>query len=335
MSSAAVAEVTTGPGAPETPRGRGHRHGSTRTRWYVVVGFMSLFIVGFGVFILYPMVMVFYYSFTNFKVGSLQPVHFVGLQNYIQLASGTVGQLFWKSVGNTLWMVVILVPVETIWAILVAGLVNSFKRASGIYRTIFFLGSMVAVVAAALSWMVMMNPAGPINHALAAIGIKGPLWFGDPAWAKPTLVMMATWMIGNMMVIFCAALLDVPKQLYEAAEIDGAGTVHKFISVTLPSISPVIFFAVITEVIYTFQYFTQAYVISTAGHSNLQTSITIGQPQNSLYFYTTMIYQQGFMFFKTNTASALAVLLFIVILIITIIFIRASRDLIYYQGATN
>ncbi|MCL2464961.1 MAG: sugar ABC transporter permease, partial [Micrococcales bacterium] len=127
-------------------------------------------------------------------------------------------------------------------------------------------------------------------------------------------------------------MLDVPKTLYEAAEIDGAGMFQRFFHVTLPSISPVIYFSVITGVIFTFQYFTQAFVISTSNHANLQSSLLLGYPQNSLFFYTTGIYQQGFNFFKTNTASAMAVLLFFVILIITAVFIRVSRSLIYYQG---
>jgi len=323
--------VVAGPGTPQvSPAGR--RRNATRTRWYVVAGFMALFIIGFSVFTLYPMIMVFYYSLTNFKQGSLNPVHFVGLQNYVQLMNGSAGQIFWKSVRNTLWMVVVLVPCETIWAMLTASLINSFKRSTSAYRAILYLPAMAPVVAASLSWLVMLNPAGPINKLLDHMGVSGPLWFGDPSWSKPTLTMMAMWMIGNMMVIFSAALLDVPKSLYEAAEIDGAGPIQRFVSVTLPSISPVIYFSVITEVIFTFQYFTQAFVISTANHANQQTSNVLGQPQNSLYFYTTGIYQQGFNFFKTNTASALAVLLFIVILGITAVFIKVSRNLIYYQG---
>jgi len=343
MSSQTITAASGAPSAPQSatelpasesvaaPSQAKHRS-VTRTRWYIVLGFMSPFIIGFGLFVLYPVVMVFYYSFTNFKQGSLLPVHFVGLQNYASLLTGSASQTFWISIKNTLWMVVVLVPAETIWAILTATLINTFKRSAKIYRTILFLPAMAPVVAGTLSWIIMMNPAGPVNQFLARIGIHGPLWFGDPNWTKPTLVMMTLWMIGNLMVIFSAALLDVPKSLYEAAEMDGAGVIQRFISVTLPSITPVIFFAVVTEVIYTFQYFTQAYVVSTAGHANLQSSTLLGYPQNSLFFYTTGIYQQGFNFFKTNVASAMAVLLFIVIFLITLIFIRGSRNLIYYQG---
>ena len=331
MTSQTAKSAETGAPAVPPSGGRRHRH-VTSTRWYIVLGFMALFIIGFGVFTLYPMVMVTYYSFTNFKQGSLNPVHFVGFSNYVQLFSGTNSQLFWKSVRNTLWMVVVLVPAQTLWAMVTAALINTYKRSSSVYRAIFYLPAMAPVVAAALSWLVMMNPTGPVNRFLEHLGINAPLWFGDPAWTKPTLTLMAMWMVGNTMVIFSAAMLDVPKSLYEAAEIDGAGPFQRFRAVTLPSISPVIFFSVITGVIFTFQYFTEAFVISTAGHANQQTQNTIGQPGNSLYFYTTGIYQQGFNFFKTGTASALAVLLFIVILAVTAVFIRTSRDLIYYQG---
>ena len=325
--------VATRSGALDAPRSGGKRHSVAKTRWYVVLGFMSLFIIGFGVFMAYPMVMVFYYSFTNFKVGNVtQQITFVGFQNYISLFKGSVGQIFWTSVKNTLWMVVVIVPVETIWAMLLASLINSYKRSVKAYRTILYLPAMAPVVAASLSWILMLNPTGPVNRGLAHLGIKGPLWLGDASWTKPTLVLMAMWMIGNTMVIFSAALLDVPKSLYEAAEIDGAGVFQRFFHVTLPSISPVIYFSVITGVIFTFQYFTQAFVIATSNKMNLQTSTTIGGPGNSLFFYTTGIYQQGFNFFKTNTASAMAVLLFFVILLITAIFIRMSRSLIYYQG---
>jgi len=293
---------------------------------------MSLFIIGFGMFTLYPMVMVFFYSFTDFKVGSLNPVHFVGFANYIGLTKSTAGQLFGTAVKNTLWMVVVLVPVETIWAMLTAALINTYKRSVKVYRAIFYLPAMAPVVAAALSWLVMLNPRGPVTTVLERLHIQAPLWLGDPAWTKPTLTLMAMWMIGNTMVIFSAALLDVPKSLYEAAEIDGAGPVQRFFAVTLPAISPVIYFSVITGVIFTMQYFTQAYVISTAGHANQQISSTIGQPQNSLFFYVTSIYKQGFMFFKTYQASAMAVILFLVTLAITAVFVRVSRSLIYYQG---
>jgi multiple sugar transport system permease protein len=326
MASQSIATVS---GARVTaPR----RRSVAKSRWYVVAGFMSLFIVGFGVFTLYPMIMVFYYSLTNFKQGSKLPVHFVGLQNYISLFNGSAAGTFGISIKNTLWMVVVLVPAQTIWAMLLAALINAYKRSAKVYRTIFYLPAMAPVVAASLSWIVMLNPTGPVNRALAHLGIHGPLWFGSPAWTKPTLTLMAMWMIGNTMVIFSAALLDVPKSLYEAASIDGAGAIQRFYHVTLPSISPVIYFSVITGVIFTFQYFTQAFVVSTSNNANLQASNRLGYPQNSLFFYTTGIYQQGFNFFKTNTASAMAVLLFFVILLITAIFIRASRSLIYYRG---
>lgn len=312
------------------------RHSGGRTRWWVILAFMSPFVLGFTFFTLYPVLCTLYYSFTNFQAGSLRPIHWVGFQNYAGLFVGFNSQRFWKAVLNTLWMVVIMVPAQTLWALFVGWVVTKVKQGAKVYRTIFYLPTMMPVVACALSFIVMLNPAGSVNHLLSLIGLNGPQWFGDPSWTKPSLVMMRLWMVGNTMVIFSASLLDVPQQQYEAAELDGANGWQKFWNVTIPSISPVIFFSVLTGVIYTFQYFTEAFVVS--GASNAQTNNTsrlLGYPQDSLYFYTTGIYEQGFAYFKTGVASAMAWLLFLVIFVVTLVFIRAQRRLVYYSGSTE
>jgi len=311
-----------------------HHHGGSRTRWWVILAFMSPFVIGFTVFYLYPVLTALYYSFTNFQMGSKRAVTGVGFDNYLNLFVGLNASRFWHAVRNTVWMVGIMVPAQTIWALVVAWVVTRIKHGAKIYRTIYYLPAMMPVVACALAFIVMLNPAGVINNLLMGVGIGAPpQWFGDPTWSKPSLVMMRLWMVGNTMVIFSASLLDVPQQLYEAANLDGANGWRKFWHITLPSISPVIFFSLLTGVIYTFQYFTEAFVVS--GASNAQTNNTatlLGYPQDSLYFYTVGIYQQGFSYFKTGVASAMAFLLFLVIFAITLVFIRVQRRLVYYSG---
>jgi len=322
-------------GDPVTRVARRRRRGPG-TRWWVILAFMSPFVIGFSVFVAYPVVRTLLYSFTNFHAGSLRPVNWVGFQNYALIFTGLNSQRFWTAVRNTLWLVLIMVPLQTVWALAVGWVVTKVKHGAKIYRTIFFLPAMMPVVACAVAFIVMLNPTGVVDHLLSLIGVSGPHWFGDPGWAKPSLVMMRLWMVGNTMVIFSASLLDVPQQQYEAAELDGANGFQKFIHVTIPSISPVIFFSVLTGVIYTFQYFTEAYVVSTTSNPVMGiTTSLLGYPQDSLYFYTTGIYEQGFAYFKTGVASAMAWLLFLVIFAVTLVFIRAQRRLVYYSGSTE
>jgi multiple sugar transport system permease protein len=258
-------------------------------------------------------------------------VHWVGLQNYRNLL--TQSPDFWQSVRNTLWMVLIMVPLQTIWAIFVAWVLIRIKRGSLFYRTVYFLPAMIPIVATALAFIVMLNPVGPLNGLLAKIGINGPTWFADPNWSKPSLVLMALWTVGNVMILFLASMLDVPRELYEAASIDGAGALRKFRHITLPGISPVIFFSLLTGMIYTFQYFTEAFVASgSANPVTNSSSESFGYPQNSLLFYSSEIYRQGFIYFKTGYASAMAWMMFVVVFISTVVFIRASRRWVYYGG---
>jgi multiple sugar transport system permease protein len=309
------------------------RRRASRTPWWVVVAFLSPFLVGLALFVVYPVFATLYYSFTNYQAGSYLPTQWVGLQNYRDLF--TQSTVFWEAVRNTLWMVAIMVPLQTLWAIFTAWILTRIKRGAVVYRTVFFLPAMVPIVATALAFIVMLNPVGPLNSILGHVGITGPGWFSDAAWAKPSLVLMALWTVGNVMILFLAAMLDVPVTLYEAAEIDGASPWQKFWHITLPGISPVIFFSLLTGMIYTFQYFTEAFVASGSANPILSSNQSIGYPQDSLLFYTTEIYRQGFQYFKTGYASAMAWLLFLVIFICTVIFIRGSKRWVYYAGATR
>ena len=300
---------------PERRRRRRFRRGG------VVLLFMSPWIIGFLAFYLYPMLASLYFSFTHYDI--LSSPKWVGLSNYRFMF--TKDPLFWQSMRNTIWMIAAGTPIQVVFAIGCAVVLTRPKRGTGVYRTIFFLPTMVPVVAAALGFVFLLNPAGPIDHILGFLHVPKPLWFQDPTFSKPGLVLLGLWGIGNTMIIFLASLLDVPRQLYEAADIEGAGPLQRFRFITLPMITPVIFFALVTGVIYGFQYFTEAFIASGGGDS-------LGQPQGSLLFYPIWLYQQGFEYFHMGYASALAWMLFLITMLATFILFRTSRRWVHYQG---
>jgi multiple sugar transport system permease protein len=266
-----------------------------------------------------------YFSFTRYDI--VTPPQWVGLLNYRFMFTSDPN--FWIAVRNTVWMILVSTPLSIAFAIGCAVVLTRPKRGTGVYRTIFFLPTMVPVVAAALGFTFILNPAGPINHALRFLHIPQPLWFQDPKWSKPGLVLLGLWGIGNTMIIFLAALLDVPRPLYEAADVEGANAWQRFRHITLPMISPVIFFSVVIAVIYGFQYFTEAYIASgvAAGGGD-----SLGSPQDSLLFYPTWLYEQGFRSFHMGYASALAWMLFLIVMVCVVILIRTSRRWVHYQG---
>jgi multiple sugar transport system permease protein len=192
---------------------------------------------------------------------------------------------------------------------------------------------MVPVVAGALAFVVLLNQTGPLNTMLGWFGVDGPGWFSAPHWAKPSLLLMALWSVGNTMILFLASMLDVPRTLYEAAEIDGAPAWRRFWHITLPAISPVIFFSLLTGMIGAFQYFTEGFVASGSANPLQSSNASLGYPDNSLLFFTTKLYREGFVYFKTGYGSAMAWLLFLVVFVFTLVFIRASRRLVYYAGS--
>jgi len=279
--------------------------------------FVSPWLIGFLAFTLYPFLASIYYSFTDYSVLTLP--EFVGFSNYKTLF--TDDPLFWKSLGNTFYFAAISIPLQFIVALGLAMLLNQKVKGLAIWRTIFYLPSIVPVVAASIVWLWLLNPQyGIINGLLYLIGIDGPGWITDPKWSKPSLIIMSLWGVGGSMIIYLAALQDVPAQLYEAAELDGAGSYHKFINITLPTISPVIFFQVIMGIIGALQYFTQAYVM------------TGGGPADSTLFYSLYLYNNAFKYFKMGYASAMAWILFIIILVLTLVLFRSSRGWVYYAG---
>lgn len=318
-------EVGTQPTSVRRPgsRGRAFRRG------LVVFAFLSPWVIGFLWFYLYPMLASLYYSFTKYD-GILATPQWAGFFNYRFMFGHD--PLFWQSLRNTLWIVAVGAPLQILFAIGVAVVLTMPKRGRGIYRTIYFLPTMVPAVAAALSFLFLLNPAGPIDAVLRFLHLPTPLWFQDPHWSKPGLVLLGIWGVGQLMIIFLAAILDVPQQLYEAADIEGARARQKFRYITLPMISPVIFFSTVISVIYGFQYFTEAYVIGSGAGSGNNLVSSLGYPQGSTLFYTIWLYQQGFESFHLGYASAMSWVLFLIVMGCTIVVIKSSNRWVFYQG---
>ena len=294
--------------------------------------FMSPWILGFILLILYPMVSSLYFSFTSYSL--LESPRWVGLENYNFMF--TKDPLFWLAFRNTIWIILVGVPLRITFAIFTAWMLTLPRSGSRVYRTLYFLPSIAPPAAAALAFVLVFNPAfGPINQILKGIGMHDPpLWFFSPTFSKWGLVILGLWGVGDAMIIFLAGLLDVPRQLYEAADIEGAKSRQKFRFVTLPMISPVIFFSLVIGVIYGFQLFTQAYVASVAasGASVNDVAANLGFPQGSLLFYSVYLYQQGFQSFRMGYASSMAWILFIITMICTLAMIKGSRRWVHYQG---
>jgi multiple sugar transport system permease protein len=291
---------------------------------------MSPWIAGFSIFFGYPLVMSVYLSFTHYDL--LSSPRWVGGANYAYAFHHD--PQFWVAFRNTLWFIAIAVPLQVLFAFGVALMLARAKRGAGFFRTVFYLPALAPPVAATLGFVYLLNPAtGPVNTILGKVGIQGPLWFNDPQWAKPALVLLALWGIGNTMVIFLAAVLDVPQHLYESAELDGAGWWQRLRWVTLPTVSPVILFAVVFGVIQGLQYFTQAYVAASVASGQASqagdTLNALGYPQDSTLFYPVLLYQHGFNDFQMGYASALAVLLLLVSFAVTLVIVINSRKWVH------
>ena len=285
--------------------------------------FASPWIVGFVIFQFLPILASAYFSFTNFNL--FQEPEFTGLANYQKLASD---ELFWKSLANTLYLTVIGVPVSLAAGLLAALALNMKVPGQGLFRVIVFLPTVVPVVAATYVWRWLLNAQyGYVNAVIGSVGLPEPLWLTDPFWTKPALILISLWVTGSAMVVFLAALQEVPDVYYEAAAIDGAGAWAKFRHVTLPFISPVILFQTIIASIFTLQYFTQAYLL---GQARLNSPS--GGPENSLLVYGLYLFQRAFVFLDMGYASAMAWILLLIALGGTFVLLRVSRNRVFYAG---
>ncbi|WP_341933124.1 sugar ABC transporter permease [Microbacterium sp. LWO14-1.2] len=283
--------------------------------------FISPWIIGFLIFTAGAMAYSLYISFSNYNLAT-NTARPVGTTNYEQLFEDPrVG----VSLANTLFYVVMAVPLEIVFALILALLLNRVGRGAGIFRTLYYLPKMTPAVATAAVFFLLLNGnSGAINQFLRLFGIQGPQWLVDPAWVKPSIVIMTLWTVAGTMVIFLAALKNVPTELYEVASIDGAGAIRRFFSITLPMISGAMFFNVIVLSIAAFQIFDQAYLLFWRDQSN-------SSPEASL-FYAIYLFQQAFRQFNFGFAAAMAWLLFVIIMIITVIQVKVGNRFVYYEG---
>lgn len=285
--------------------------------------FVSPWVVGFVLLTAGPMLYSLYLSFTASSL--LSPPQWIGLENYRRMFADPI---FYRSLGNTAYYALLGVPLGMILSLGLALLLDAPVRGLGLFRTLFFLPSVTNTVALSLLWLWLLNPEfGLLNTALHVVGIEGPLWLQSEAWAKPALVLMSLWTVGGQVVICLAALQGVPRELIEAAAIDGAGPVRRFFAVTLPMISPALLFNFIMGLVGALQVFTQAFVMTGGVQPGSE-----GGPNQSTLFIVLYIYKKAFQEYEMGYASALAWALFVIITICTWVAWRVSRSRVHYEG---
>jgi multiple sugar transport system permease protein len=292
------------------------------------LAFLSPWLLGTGLFFLYPLVSTVYFSFTKYD-GFTSPT-WDGLDNWRYVFQHY--PLFWPALRNTLWLVLVMVTTRTIFGLGIGLLVTKIKTGAGGFRTIFYIPYLAPPVAATMAFAFLLNPGtGPVNVILGKLGLPQPGWFNDPTWSKPALTLLALWGIGDLMVIFMAALLDVPVQQYEAAELDGARAWQRFRYITLPNISPIVLFAVVTGIIQTMQYYTQPLVAGKVASGVIGGSgqqFEPGYPSKSTLTLPQLVYNLGFQRFDTGSACVVALVLFALSMLFTVILMRRSSGLL-------
>ncbi len=291
------------------------------TRWQRWSGllFIAPWLITFLWFTLGPFIASIFLSFTNYRFIGLP--EWVGLNNYVRLF--TDDAKFIRSIINTLYYTAVHVPGIMIMAFFVAILLNQKVRGQPIYRTAFYLPSVTAGVATAYLWILLLQPNGLINQFLGLVGIDGPNWLTSSTWAMPALILMSFWGLGTTMIIYLAALQGIPQHLYEAASVDGAGVIRKMWHVTVPMMTPAIFLTAVLQIIGSWQVFTQALIVTNGG------------PRDSTLFILLHLYRTGFEYFQMGYASAIAWVLFVIILVFTIIQFGVARRWVYYEGSTE
>ncbi len=291
-----------------------------RMEWIFGYTFVLPWIIGFLTFTAIPLIFSLFTSFTNYNITS--QMNWVGLQNYFNMF--TQDQFYWQSLGNTAYYVLFSVPLNTLGGITLAVMLNKRIPGMRVFRTIYYLPSVLSGVAVYLLWEELLNPStGYINVILSWVGIHGPAWLYDPAWTKPALILMQLWGLGGGMLLYLNAMKSTPEQLYEAADLDGASAWQKFLHITLPMITPVIFFEMSTGLIGAFQVFQSAYVMTNNGG---------GGPLNSLLFYNLYMWNEAFVNYQVGYANAMAWILFIIVMIITLVNLGISRYWVHYEG---
>ncbi|MFG2469338.1 carbohydrate ABC transporter permease [Streptomyces canus] len=285
--------------------------------WFYV--FVSPWVIGFLAFLLGPMISSIYFSMTDWD--SFTPPKWVGMDNYTKLL--TDDPIFWKALGNTLFYAAVSVPLGLLVGLWLANLLNKQVRARKLFRTLIYLPTLVPLVAASLAFRVVLAPSGPLNDVLGWVGIKGPQWLLDPSWVKYALILLSVWGAGSATVLLLAAMKGIPRELYEAAEIDGAGPVRQFWSITVPQLTPVIFFNLVMGLIAAFQVFSQVYILMPKA----------SQPgtYNASQTMVPYLFDQAFSYYHMGYASAISWLLFAVILVFTLMAFRTTRRWVFYE----
>jgi len=281
--------------------------------------FASPWILGLVLLFGYPILSSFYYSFTDYNITGAPK--WTGLGNLQRLFAD---ELFRRGLGNSVYYAVLYVPFSIIMGVTLALLLNLDIKGQPIYRTIYFLPVLVPDVALAILWQWLLNPQLGLVNALLwdVFKIMGPGWIADPKWSKPAVVLMSLWGVGQAVVIYLAGLQDVPQELYDAADVDGSNWLHRIWFVTLPMITPVVFFMLITNMISALQMFTVPYILTGGG----------GAPAQSLMFYSMYLYRNAFHDFRMGYASAMAWILLVIVLVETAIVFRSSGGWVHYQG---
>jgi multiple sugar transport system permease protein len=297
-----------------------------RRETLVGLAFLSPWLVGLVVFTALPIVASLGLSLTNFNILHPESIQFVGLDNYGRmwselLGNGAVGQ----SLGVTARFALLSVPLGIVLALGLALLLNQkLLAARPVFRTLFFMPVMIPLVASTIVWQGFLNGStGWLAQILHAVGLPAPDWFFDPAWALPGLVLIGIWGIGNMMLIFLAGLQGVPSELYEAVKVDGGGAWARFRNVTLPMISPVLFYNILISIIGVSQYFTQAYVLDPTGN---------GRPGGSTFFFNLNLYKEGWTYNNMGYASALAWVMLLIVVAAALALFRTSARWVFYAG---
>jgi multiple sugar transport system permease protein len=279
-------------------------------------------VIGFLVLTLGPMIYSFVLSLTNWDL--FTPPKFVGLGNYIRLF--TRDKVFWKTVSNTLYYAFLSVPLSMLFSLFIAYFLNRPIKGTAFYRTLYYIPATVPAVASALLFKWLLAPdAGMINRFLALFGVDGPAWLLEPAWVKPALILMSLWTVGVNITLLMAGMKSIPSEFYEAAELDGATPAVQYFRITLPLLTPVIFFNVIISLIGALQVFTQIYIMTGSG------ATTMGGPNNASMMIVPYLFNNGFRFYKMGYASAIAWILFVLVLLLTLIVFRSSSAWVYYE----
>lgn len=306
-------------GRPEHDLSRPGQKGRERRETLAGYGFLTPWLVGFFGLTIVPMVYSLYLSFTSYNIFS--PPKWIGLDNYIRLFTNDPS--FMQSAQITLIYVVVGTPITLAAALAVALLLNYRDRGAGFFRSAFYAPSLIGgSVSVAIVWRAMFSADGPVDNSLSFFGIDLGGWIGNPALVLPAMILLAIWQFGATMVIFLAGLKQIPKELYEAAEMDGAGAVHRFRAVTLPMLSPVIFFNLLLGLIGAFQVFASAYIISNG----------TGGPAGMTNFITLYLYKRGFSDGQMGYAAAIAWVLLVVVAVIAFILFRTQRSWVHYSG---